>query len=376
MYNSPMRGISCTIRQKTLIISSATPLKVLTSAVLNPELREADTIINHQVTRDFDERSPQRYMRNIAEKLHLNPAKTVGLMTAVDVRNHVAKTLRERGIEVTAIVTGGVSNPATAGDDLTHTPVGTINIVVLTNAKLVGGSMVNAVQTATEAKTVALHALDVRSRFSKRAASGTTSDAVVVGSTQRGEATTYAGTATRLGKLIGKTVSEAVRDAITKDMEFKQRMALKKRLEEYGIRFDDLVKTWRQLYIHHPSMGKLKDVENLVAENLENALSDCNVASLVLAGLRLEEDGASGLIPGLGKTTSRDDPVSLVADELLGLAIADYLAGSRGIFEFYRFDRLKPGLLKKLGPFADDVIGGLVSGVSSSVYTQILSKRR
>jgi len=62
----------------------------------------------------------------------------------------------------------------------------------------------------------------------------------------------------------------------------------------------------------------------------------------------------------------------LVADELLGMTIASYVAGARGIFEFIRFDQAKPGILKELGPIANDAIGGLIAGASSNMYTRAL----
>jgi phosphatidylglycerophosphatase A len=40
------------------------------------------------------------------------------------------------------------------------------------------------------------------------------------------------------------------------------------------------------------------------------------------------------------------------------MSVANYAAGTLGIFEYMRFDRAKPGVLKKLGPFVDDVVGG------------------
>lgn len=375
MNDIPIRGISCRIKQKTLIIKSITPLKIISSAVLNPDLEETRTIINHQISRTFNSRYPQKYLKDIAINLGLNPSTTVGLMTAVNVQNYVVKSLKEGSLEVTAIVTGGASNPATAGENIVKKGLGTINIVVLTNACASKGCFVNIVQTVAEAKTIAMRELDIRSPFSKRLATGTTSDAVIVGSTLADKHTIYAGTATRLGKLVGRTVLEAVKEAIQKYPEFISVRPLRKRLEEHGIQFDDLIKTWKELYLHHPSMGKIKDVTKLAVECFEQALSDCNVASLILAGLKLEEQGISDLIPGLGKGEFKRDPVNLIADELLGLSIANYIAGSRGIFEFYRFDRLKPGLLKKLGPFTDDVIGGLVGGVSSAIYTRILDKQ-
>jgi len=45
--------------------------------------------------------------------------------------------------------------------------------------------------------------------------------------------------------------------------------------------------------------------------------------------------------------------------------IRDNLAGIQ-----LRFDKLKPGIIKELGPFMDDVIAGLIGGVSSSMYTR------
>jgi alpha-ribazole phosphatase CobZ len=64
----------------------------------------------------------------------------------------------------------------------------------------------------------------------------------------------------------------------------------------------------------------------------------------------------------------KDDPVCLVADELLGIDIAEYIAGSRGVFEFVRYDKAKPGVLGKLPPFLDDVVGGLIAGIMSKIY--------
>ena len=77
----------------------------------------------------------------------------------------------------------------------------------------------------------------------------------------------------------------------------------------------------------------------------------------------LERELAKGAVAGLTKNRYRSDPVDLIADEILGMQIANYIAGSRSIFEFERFDKKKPGILKKLPPILDDVIAGLISGV-------------
>ena len=55
---------------------------------------------------------------------------------------------------------------------------------------------------------------------------------------------------------------------------------------------------------------------------------------------------------------------------MLGNSIANYISGSKGMFEFVRYDKQKPGILAGLGPFMDDVIGGLIGGVSSNMYSR------
>jgi len=89
--------------------------------------------------------------------------------------------------------------------------------------------------------------------------------------------------------------------------------------------------------------------------------------------LLLGRRSKKGLVPGLTVERFSGRP-GLVIDELLGMTIANYIAGARGIFEFVRFDQNKPGILKKLGPITNDAIGGLVAGVSSNMYTKALER--
>ena len=140
-------------------------------------------------------------------------------------------------------------------------------------------------------------------------------------------------------------------------------------LEKKGISLKDLVDTALELFVPHPGLETEEKAAEMLREEFLDALSDVNVSTLVVACFRAQEDAEKGLIPGLSKERFTGRP-GLVADELLGLAIANYLAGVRGVFEFTRFDQAKPGILKKLGPITNDAIGGLVAGVSSNVYTR------
>ena len=140
-------------------------------------------------------------------------------------------------------------------------------------------------------------------------------------------------------------------------------------LEKKGISLKDLIGTALELFVPHPGVETEEKAAEMLQEEFLDVLSDVNVSCLEVACFRAQEDAEKGLIPGLTKERFMGRP-GLVADELLGLAIANYIAGVKGIFEFTRFDQAKPGILKKLGPITNDAIGGLVAGVSSNIYTR------
>jgi alpha-ribazole phosphatase CobZ len=140
-------------------------------------------------------------------------------------------------------------------------------------------------------------------------------------------------------------------------------------LEKKGITLKDLISTALELFVPHPGLETEEKATEMLREEFLDVLSDVNVSTLEVACFRAQEDAEKGLIPGLSKERFMGRP-GLVADELLGLAIANYIAGVKGVFEFTRFDQAKPGILKKLGPITNDAIGGLVAGVSSNMYTR------
>lgn len=140
-------------------------------------------------------------------------------------------------------------------------------------------------------------------------------------------------------------------------------------LEKQGITLEAMIDTALELFVPHPGAETKEEATNYLVEEFNDALSDVNVSCMVIACYRLEEDAKAGLVPGLTKERFAGRP-GLVADELLGICIANYIAGARGVFEFIRFDQNKPGILKKLGPIVNDAIGGLIAGCSSKMYTK------
>lgn len=148
-----------------------------------------------------------------------------------------------------------------------------------------------------------------------------------------------------------------------KEKNTEKTLDLEKRLVKEGINLDDLINTALEMYIPDPKLGTKEEMVRQLRKGFKKTFQDVNVCALVIAGLCLEEEGKKGLIPGLSREEYEKDPVHLIADELLGIQIAQYIAGSRALFEFARFDKEKPGILRKLPPIMDDIIGGLIAGV-------------
>jgi len=145
-------------------------------------------------------------------------------------------------------------------------------------------------------------------------------------------------------------------------------------LEKKGITLKDLVDTALEMFSPHPGVETREKAAQLLVEEFAEVLADVNVSCLVVASFLLEEAAKQGQVPGLTLRRLKG-PAGLVADELLGMSIAIYIAGAKGIFELVRFDQTKPGILKRLGPIVNDAIGGLIAGVSSNMYTRALKAK-
>lgn len=165
----------------------------------------------------------------MAARLGLPPARVVQMATAADLDNLAVATRRYGPLTVTVLATAGARGNAlrTSVDAGTYlesdadAPHGTINIMLLTNARLSDGAMARAMVTVTEAKTAALQDLDVRSTYTPSVqATGTGTDSIVVVAGESGPPATQAGGHSRLGELIGKAAHAAVIEALGKQNGF------------------------------------------------------------------------------------------------------------------------------------------------------------
>ena len=304
--------VTVDVDKHRLIVYSEKPLEVLSSAVHNGGFTKVNKIVSIHVP-EHNEENCNRNEEDLDKELHENPENilqralmkldsdtdnVVGIMTHADVRNVEISNQHNQDITVCALVTAGVEVAATAGEltisklnSLKIDTVGTINVILLVDGNLTQSCMVDAVKTIVEAKTVALRELDIRSCFSGDLASGTVTDSVVVACSNRGKPLKYAGTATVLGELVGKAVKEALKKTLYNEQKIVPTRSLAKRLEERRISLKKAISVFLEA---HPNIAEKFEQFN---DELRQALSDPKLAPIIIAGLRIDDDIKTGLIP-------------------------------------------------------------------------------
>jgi adenosylcobinamide hydrolase len=374
-----IKSVEAEIQENKLILRSKTPLKILSSAVLNGGLREANIIVSVHVPEEtglnIDDNVHMEagdFLRQETAKLGIPQDQLVGIMTAAKMKNVDIATSKFEDITLTAIATAGVHFAATAGDEIASKqsafpPIkwGTINIIVLVDGDLTDSCMVNAVSTIAEAKTVALRELDVRSRFSGEIATGTVTDSIVLACTKGGQKIEFAGTATPLGELVGKSVREAVKEALRNQENIVSDRPLTRRLKERGITVENMTTLFSQI---SSILDENPEKRRQFIEKVEQTLSDQNIAALVIAGLRLDEDAKTGLIP---ENPANEYGRNFVLSKILQKAVTDYLSKENKAYKYVRPDYLSSIFAEKMGWFTRSIL----SAVMYSVYSEVLGKQ-
>jgi adenosylcobinamide amidohydrolase len=138
------------------------------------------------------------------------------LMTAARLDQAQVAIEEGAGATVAAIVTVGLSHPVAAGvTEAMHLRAGTINIILVVDARLTQAARVNAVITATEAKALALAEAGVRAPHGGLA-SGTGTDAMIVASTEQGPSFEYAGPIAPIGAMMARAVRRTMQQAMAR----------------------------------------------------------------------------------------------------------------------------------------------------------------
>jgi alpha-ribazole phosphatase CobZ len=331
---------------------------VLSSAVYHGGFVSAKTIINLAVSSGFTG-DPFELFEAFFKETGLRGEETVGMLTAVEMEH--ARIVESK--EVTAIITAGLGKPLSQFGS-------TVNIILLINKNLSRSAMANVIIVATEAKAAAFCDLDVRYPNGELA-TGDATDAVVVAcyGHEGDKEELFAGKATELGKTVYEMVREGVKDALGNYNGLRMDRPILERLEERGIYLDAMVATALALYV--PVEGDIMDeavLKKRVEEAIRKECADPNIALLLAAALHAEEEE---IRTGRAGDVGKEDAACIVADELIGIDIAEYIGGKKALFNFVYYDTRKPGILKELGVFMDDAIGGLIAGCMTKLLETV-----
>ena len=365
----------------TAVIYLSEKMEVLSSAVKNSGNTVTDVLFIAQVPHNYRTEDPVKDIEKIMAK-HKIPSHAVGFLTAAEVK-YVFSTVEteHEGMMTFAAATAGLSNQVVAGELLENWEEryklsmeryrmlvgGTINIIGVSPVPLNDSAKVNIMMPMIEAKSAAMAILGYRE-------TGTTSDAIAIVSPIGDARETNAGTGVPLGISMARSVKAAVISNLVKRGDFPYMGTFLDVLKNKGITKEAMWNAALELYIPNPEWetGELK---RRFMSKLDILAEDINVSSLIQGATALEELGNKDCICAMPRGMFAKDPIHLIADEIIGMQIAQYIAGTRGIFEFHRFDRHKPGIISKLGPFMDDMLCGLIGGVMSSVYTDMFDDR-
>ncbi|HWD96888.1 MAG TPA: adenosylcobinamide amidohydrolase [Acidimicrobiales bacterium] len=185
---------------EVLVYRFETTLLGVSSAVAGGGIGERHWAFNAQVPSDYGREDVSAHVSELADALGLED-EGVGMLTAAKVRRREHATVEG----VFAEATTGLSHPTWAADDNGEPapPVGTINTVIFVPARLSDGALVNAVATATEAKSQALFEAGIP-------ATGTASDAIALFCPREGDVECFCGPRSLWGARIARAVHQAI----------------------------------------------------------------------------------------------------------------------------------------------------------------------
>lgn len=190
-----------------LVWRSPAGVRTISSAPAGGGLGLRSWVLNAQVPLSYSRRDPQAHIEALAGSLGLRGCG-VGMLTAACTGDvEYASDGDGLGVQVAATVGLRVPTwaaPATAAErQASVEQVGTINLVAFVPQRLSDAALVNAVGTATEAKTQALWDAGV-------AGTGTATDAVCICCPDEGAPAAFAGPRSTWGARLAQVVHASV----------------------------------------------------------------------------------------------------------------------------------------------------------------------
>ena len=208
-----IEGVEIEIDSEAVVVTAASPLTVLSSAVVGGGLGRARAIVNLHVSRHCPWGDADLRLDAFAARRAL-PSPRVGLLTAAWTERAQVAAESAQGIHALVVATVGLSNPVAAGwSPAAPGSPGTINTIVVIDAAVEPAALVNLALTVTEVKTLVLPAAGLRCDDG-HGASGTSTDAVVVAATGRGAAARFGGPISDAGWVVARAARTALAEGV------------------------------------------------------------------------------------------------------------------------------------------------------------------
>ena len=205
------------VKDDGVFLQAPRPLKTISSAVYNAGIGWYKTFVNRIVMPEYEYNHVEQEVEQFLASKQIEKTESVVMLTAIDPTTAIVKTYTQGELSIIIVVTAGVGNAidASKANLRNEKPyAGTINTWVIINGKLTNEAFVQAMITATEAKSKALQEEQIFDTVSETIATGTGTDSLLIAATQTGSLYQYAGPLTPLGQLIGYSVCDATRKAI------------------------------------------------------------------------------------------------------------------------------------------------------------------
>jgi alpha-ribazole phosphatase CobZ len=344
-----LNDVSLTIKDNILILERLNGFFLLDTSISGGVIKDVKSIITYSP--DFQDdpslkpEVDEKILENILKSKNvLEPAITT--IGNYDIKNSINITQEH----VTTIVT--------AGNNI-HFP---LNITILIDEKINDIALLEVLKSVVEAKTAVFCDFGIK-KFNPYNHFNTDKDFIL-----KDEITVACTGDEKQGHELDKIyieVSKCINKALNQLLKnFGYPRDILGHIEDAGISIEDLVDAGMQLCV---GVERDKELDIKLKNQLLKSLEDLNVAALIMAGIRLEEDFSRHRIRGIDVD---DDPAYLYTDEVLGMALANQIAGTKAIFNFKRYDEEKPGIIGVLGPVLDDIFAGLVAGCMSKIFEE------
>ncbi len=208
--------------EEKVIVSTCKPLKTFSSALMGGGFGWYRNFVNCHVDKSFTCDSPDQFLVGRCQQWGLAEQDTLAMMTAAYLPDYSELFFKGDGVSILIVVTAGLGNAVDVVYGEKHVETnnpGTINTWIFVEGNLSEQAFIQGIVTATEAKTKAISDCGIKDPLTNTGATGTSTDSMMIASTQTGKSLEYAGPITLLGSKIGRMSYEATKEAIERYLE-------------------------------------------------------------------------------------------------------------------------------------------------------------